>query len=458
MAPGGLTVCLIHPRVPARSAFEELGRSSLPPLGLLYLASALIRAGHRVQVLDLNLDHDPEAALRRVEQLRPQLVGLSTLAPAFYGVAALARELRRRLPAETTLVAGGADVTTRAGRYQDLQLFDALLLGEAEQTLPALCASWPEIRPARGVLPAGAEVTLALPPPVVPDEAPLPARHLLPLHRYRGGPAYKRQRLSTSVFTHRGCPYNCAFCEKGVHAGPMRFRSAGSILEEVRQVRRDHGIADIRFIDDVFLYDAEILDEFLELVLRSGERFRWMCTARVDLMDEAVLRKMHRAGCYRLEIGVESGSERVLRMVSKRITLADARAAIALTRRVGIESIANFILGFPTETEAEIQQTIAFALELDPDWAIFFDYYPLEGSRIARKYDLHWKPETDEYNRPEAIFSVSLAQLDQLVHEAYRRFYLNPRQVARKLTRVGSPWVLLDLARMAAAFGLQNLR
>jgi len=457
MGRDGLKIILLHPQVPTRTTFEKLGRSHLPPLGALYIAAALSRAGHQTAVHDLNLAHDLPALLDEVVRARPQLVGIGTLAPAFSNVAALARTLRQRLPPSTLLVAGGPDATTRPGRYLELSCFDAVLVGEAERTFVDLCDARPDIPVMPGVLTSDSG-HFDLPAPVVPNEAPFPARHLVPLKQYRGGPAYKRSRHSTSIFTHRGCPYNCSFCEKGVHTGPMRFRSADSIFEEVRRIRQDHGIHDIRFIDDVFMADLEILDDFLELVLRRGERFSWMCTGRVDLMEEQVLRKMRRAGCYRLEIGVESGSERVLKMINKRITTNDARQALQMVRRVGLEAIANFILGFPTETEAEIMQTIEFSLELDPDWAIFFDYYPLQGSRMARRYSLNWEADQSRYNRPDEIFNVSPQRLDELVSQAYRRFYLHPSQVARKLASLRSGWIMMELARMALAFSRQNLQ
>ena len=449
-----MNVTLIHPRVPAASTFERLGRSHIPPLGVLYLASALEREGHRVTVLDLNLDPAGHDFARRVASQRPDLVGMSSLAPAYGGASALALELRRVLPDGTGLVVGGADATTDPGRYVRLGCFDAVLVGEAEQTLPALCAAWPAVPHMAGIIPAGTDpASVARAPLVDPDAAPLPARHLLPMRRYRGGPAFKRGRHTTSVFSHRGCPYTCTFCEKGVHDGPMRYRSAEGILEEVRRIRRDQEIHDIRFIDDVFMVNRKVLESFLELVLSSGERFSWMCTARVDHLEEALLRRMRRAGCYRLEVGVESGSERILQMVSKRITPADIRHGFSAARRAGLELIANYILGFPTETEAEIQQTIDFSLELDAEWAMFFDYYPLDGSPMAHEWGLHWDPNHTQFNRPDGVFQVSPERLDALINQAYLRYYFRPAAIGRKLWTVRSPWIWWDLAKMAGSFG-----
>ena len=453
-----MKVTLIHPRVPASSTFERLGRSHIPPLGVLYLASALEHRGHQVSVLDLNLGDTEKDILQRVKRLSPDMVGMSSLAPAYQGAAALARELRRFLPDGVGLVAGGADATTNPGRYTRLGCFDAVLVGEAEHSLPDLLEAWPRVPDMAGVIPAGTDpATVARPPLVDPDTAPLPARHLVPVRDYRGGPAFKKGRHTTSIFSHRGCPYSCTFCEKGVHDGPMRYRGAESILEEVRQIRRDHDIHDIRFIDDVFMVNRKVLNSFLELVLSSGEDFSWMCTARVDHLEEPLLRRMKRAGCYRLEVGVESGSDRILKMVSKRITLDDIRHGFAAARRAGLELIANYILGFPTEIEAEIKQTIDFSLDLDADWSMFFDYYPLDGSPMAREFGLSWDPDHTQFNRPDGVFQISAARLDELINQAYLRYYFRPSAVARKLRTVRSPWIWLDLAKMAGSLGKQQL-
>lgn len=441
----GLRVVLIQPGAPVRNAFERQGRSNLPPLGLLYLAAALEQAGHQVRVIDLHLPGEDRSLVERVCAGAPQVVGLSTLAPALPLVQRLAHQLRRRLPRQTLLLAGGPDATTRPGLYADLGCFDAIMVGEAEQTLVQLCQAWPEVPRMRGVLVPGDPLDLLQRPAKVdPNAVPLPARHLLPLARYRGGPAFKRQRRSTSLFTHRGCSYSCTFCEKGVHDGPVRYRSAEGILEEVRRIQRDHGICDIRFIDDVFLLNQRRVHQFLDLVLSSGERFSWISTARADLLTEPLLWKLKRAGCYRLELGIESGSDRVLALVNKGMTRQQAVEALRMCRRVGMESITNFILGFPSESEDEIQQTVDFSLELDAEYAVYFTFVPFAGASIT-----HSLPAGAEAPAGGAAQQVSGAQLQRLVDQAYGRFYFRPLSAWRRLSRIRSGWILWDLARMA---------
>ena len=446
-----LRVALIQPAVPAGGLFERLGRSDLPPLGLLYLGAALRRAGHRVRVFDLNTVGSLSAMVSHMIHHRPHVVGIGTLAPSLPDVNDLADRLRDRLPASSRIVVGGADATARPLEYTGSGLFDAVLVGEAEQTLVDLCAAWPEVPALPGVIPRG-QHTCERATAVEPDRVPFPDRDLLPPRRYRGGPAYKRGHHTVSVFTHRGCPYHCTFCEQAVHTGPVRYRSAESVLEEVRQVRREFGIHDIRFVDDVMMARRSVMEEFAEAILLSGERFAWMCTGRVDLVDGALLRLMRRAGCYRIEYGIESGVDRVLELVRKGFDGRQVRRALDATRQAGIESIANFILGFPTETEAEMVATVDRALQLDPDYAVFFPFCPFPGSPMARQFALGWDPDQPAFRAPSPAYCVSNRRLMQLVETAYGRFYFRPRTVLRRALAIRSGWICADLAGMGAAY------
>ncbi len=445
----GLTVVLVHPGTPPADIFERLGRSDLPPLGILYVAAALIQAGHDVEVIDLNLATSGSDVVSRIVRSSPHVVGLGTIAPSEHDTLRLARRLREVMPADSLLIAGGADATIRTDHYTGAGLFDAVLVGEAEQTLPRMLEAWPDVPAMRGVIPAGStegEKADA----VNPDDSPFPARQLVPLRQYRGGPAYKRDRHSTSIFTHRGCPFQCSFCEKAVHEGPVRYRSVHGVLEEIRHIRRTFGIRDIRFIDDVLMARRDWFHEFLDAILASGERFRWLTTGRVDLVDDETLRKMRAAGCYRIEYGLESGSDRVLAMVDKGVTTATIRRAVEATRRAGIESIGNFILGFPTETEAEMLATLDLAVELDPDYAIFFPFCPYEGAEICEQFDLGWDPSMPVFRAASPAYLVTTERVLQLVDQAYTRFYFRSRGVGRRIRAMRSPWVAWDLARMGA--------
>jgi radical SAM superfamily enzyme YgiQ (UPF0313 family) len=440
-------IVLIQPDVPGSDAFDRLGRSHLPPLGLLYLAAALEKAGHRVRVFDLNLPQNLDEVLAHIRSTEVDLVGLGTLATAFDRVGELAKSIRYALDPKTRFVAGGADATVRPDAYLSSGHFDAVLVGEAEHTIVELVEALPDIPRIDGIaVPGGA---IVLPSKIEPDSAPFPARHLLPLKAYRGGPAYKRLRYSTGIFTHRGCPFQCAFCEKGVHDGPMRARSAASIFKEVQAIRAGSDIHDLRFVDDVLMANKKVLTELLDLVLRKNERFAWMCCGRADLMEPELLGLMARAGCYRIELGLETGDQELSDRIQKNITLDQGVQAARRAHDAGIEVVANFILGFPGETETQMRKTIDYSLKAAPDYAIYFLFQPFTGAMISRELNLEWDDQESAGRGESTEYQVPTSKVQALIDKAYRRFYFRVSYVARRLLAIKSPWLAIDLARLA---------
>lgn len=448
-------IALIHPGYSGLDLFDLTGRSHLPPLGVLYLAACLEKEGHEVLVFDMNLSEHRKRVLSEVCDFSPQLVGIGTLAASRDSCFEWAQLLRRKMGDRTKIIAGGADATVQPDPYLESSVFDAVLIGEAEETLTTLVENLPKITATKGVLVPG-EAKQDLPAKQDPDAVPFPARHLLPLKQYRGGPAYKKRRYSTSIFTHRGCPYNCRFCEKGVHEGPMRLRSAPSILEEVRQIGRDHDIHDLRFIDDVVMANPTVLREMIEGIRRRDLRFDWMCCGRTDLMDVELLRLMKQAGCYRIELGLESGDDQVLKRINKGTTTRQAIEAVRHAHDAGIEVIANFILGFPGESEELMLKTVEFSRRVAPDYAIYFLFQPFTGAPISRELNLPWDSEQPEGRGETGQYLVPTSHVEKIIYRAYRRFYFNPNTIWRRLRALKSGWILLDLAIMAVAHLFQR--
>lgn len=450
MADNKPRIALIHPAPTGGSTFEKVGRSDLPPLGILYLAAVLIEKGYKVQAYDLGLIGDPASLVRQVARFKPDIAAFSTLADTSDVVFDMVSQVRKEIPGIGKVIAGGPDATCRPDHYLGAELFDAVFIGEAEHTLPAFLENPADSDNAVGILIKTGDES-SLPAPTIPDEVPFPARHLLPLKKYRGGPAYKQQRYTTSVFSHRGCPYRCTFCEKSVHPGPVRFRSADSIFREIMGISKDFGINDVRFIDDVFTVRRDILEGFCDLVINSGQSLSWMCCGRVDLVKEDVLAKMKQAGCYRIEYGIESGADRVLAMVDKGADLRKTIEAIDMTRKAGIESIGNFILGFPTETEAEMKQTVAFSRNLDLDYAVYFLFTPFIGAPIQDQFTLQWDLKQEGARAPSDHYLVPTKRVLDLIDKAYSGFYFRPKVILKRIASIKSGWIIWDLAKMAAA-------
>ena len=228
----------------------------------------------------------------------------------------------------------------------------------------------------------------------------------------------------------------------------MVFKSAGRIAEEFSQCA-GLGIREIWVLDENFTVNRGRVLALSEEILRRGLRIPWSIKSRVDLVDAELLRALRRAGCYSIHFGVESGDEHMLRVIQKDITREQVRRAFRLSREAGLEVTAAFMLGFPGETREQIERTVDFALELEPNFAQFSIAIPLPGTELYRlglERGLfardHWREfarnPVPDFRPPGWHEIFSRPELDSLLELAYRKFYLRPRYVWRRVRSLHS--------------------
>jgi radical SAM superfamily enzyme YgiQ (UPF0313 family) len=164
----------------------------------------------------------------------------------------------------------------------------------------------------------------------------------------------------------------------------IRYHSVKRIIEEMEELIDKYGAKEIIFRDDTFTVNKKLIADLCNEMLRRGinKKISWMCMTRVNLVDEKLLRLMKKAGCWSIHFGVESGTQRLLDLIQKGITIAQIRTAFRLTRKVGIQTKAFFMLGLPTETVEESLATIRFAREIDPDGVQFTITVPYPGTKL----------------------------------------------------------------------------
>jgi len=431
------------------------------PLNLTSLAVYLERAGIETSILDLRTEPSPPAALEHaLARKRPALAGISAFSSEIVPATRMAADIKRIRP-ETTVIIGGYHATAEPEEtLRDGPAFDCLVHGEGEVTTLELARRLRDGRPAgaiRGVASRRSGGVVIHPArPLIRDLDSLPFTHRdkLRLSRYLPSPGTGNYlRLpSTGIMASRGCPYNCHYCSKGVWGTRIRFRSVQNVLAEIEHCRTRHGIRDFRFYDDALPLPQWDLKGFCAALLERSMDISWNCYSRVDLVDRETLQWMQRAGCYHVKYGIEFGTERSLKNANKRTTLQQAREAVRLTREAGIECKGNFILGIPGETEAECRATVRFAVELSPDLAAFYPFYPAPGSVYGKRL------------KKDPAFAATLlpeAERERLAREAYRAFYLRPAYVAQRLRRVRrypvrEIRVLASAARMMSAYAVRR--
>jgi anaerobic magnesium-protoporphyrin IX monomethyl ester cyclase len=377
---------------------------------------------------------------------------------------------------EAFVVFGGPHPTSLPEESATRPSVDVVVRGEGEETwLELLSRLASTQQPGAGMLQPIAGITyegkdghvISTPdrPPIPVEELngmSLPAWHLFKLERYTNLQPTVDQVVGTSlpILTSRGCPYRCSYCSQ---IGPRRWRarSVESVVAEWRWLVREQGVAEIGVLDDSFNIDRQrVLSICRRLVDEGLNHVPWIMIngIRANLADEEVLGAMKKAGCIRAAFGVESGNQAILdTVVDKHLTLEQVRSAFEAARAVGLETIGFFIVGLPGETEKTMDDTIRFACELDPVVANFSIATPFPGTQMYETVKAEGRILAETWD--DYVFFEGRARFEmpglpaELVErkwkEAYRRFYLRPKRIARTLARKETWLRLPRTARVA---------
>lgn len=441
----------------------------IPPLGLGYLASALRAAGHEPRVLDCprqGLDRD--AVAETLAGWQPGVVGFQTFTADLPVIRELCADARRLLPGAVLVLGGPHPSCLPEHCFRFIPEIDYAFLGEAERSLVRLVDDLAAGRPDPAAVPGLAwregDKVRANPPAWEKDLDALgrPAWDLIPPDRKNLSPhgAFVRRLPVAPLVTTRGCPFPCTFCAaRRISGKPVRKRSVEDILGEIRHLKETYGVREIHVEDDNFTFHRDFAEAFCQGLLDARLDVTWCCPngIRLDTLDEALVRLMRRSGCYSVAVGIESGSDRVLRLIRKQLDTREIRERLGLLHRAGIKTTGFFIIGLPGETEAEILETVRFAKSLPLDRAQFSTYLPLPGTDdfdawiAGRDLDtVDWKQfyTTEVVYAPEGI---TLARMATLQSKAFLSFYLRPRILWGILREVRSPRHFFHLLGRAAA-------
>ena len=411
-----LRVALIFPYFRTRAATEML----LPPLGLAALAGQLRGSGVEVRIFDGTFS-TPERECEALAAWRPDVAGITSMIGLSRNTFRIADSLRARLPG-CLRVAGGPMPTLYPARY--LPRFDAVFRGEADLSFPRFCRDLDRLHVGRDRL---AELPLASYeglfvdlPGVEVDNPPIHYREeeiaAFPLPD-RGGfdhPAYQEAWLdkdgsrTTSLLTTLGCPFGCDFCSKPIFGNLFRRRDLDAVFEEIAGIRA-MGYDRLWIADDSLTLSRRHLEEFCGRM--GGGDLSWSCLARVDGIGRTMAAHMKESGCYRVYLGLESGSQETLELMNKRLRVEESALTVRRYREAGIEVAAFFLVGYPAESLASIEETFRFALSLPFDEISFNVPFPLPGSRLFDR--VSGVDETLDWNQENEITFVYESGFDQ---------------------------------------------
>lgn len=421
-----------------------------PDPGILYLGTALKTKGYDVTVLDCPKEEMTFTGFRTyLESNHFDVVGFRCFSRDHNYVIKHLQLTRRILPEALTLVGGPHSSALPEYVMSSMPNLDFAWRAEAEEGLPVLLSAFErygrqipeaELKTIGGLVWRNGTGAAVLNPVCFSadlDSYGIPAWDLIKPETY---PGFIWDRFYPIVTT-RGCPYPCIYCNTPSLSGrKLRHRSVEHVLEELRSLKKDYGIGRFSIGDDEFTLDRPYVLRFCEALIGSGLNLRWDCPVgvRLDAVDTKLLQLMDKAGCESVAVGIESGSERVQRVIGKKITVQKIREqAKMIAGCSGIKITGFFMIGFPDETEEEILETIRLANELPLKRANFNVVIPVPGTAIfddairsgALSLDqINW----DTFTHDQVSFQrkhVSGKRLIELQRKAFFRFFARPHIV-----------------------------
>lgn len=418
--------------------YVDDNRGNIPPIGLLYLA-AMVQQKTRWNIAVCDM-----AAGDELVMAKPDIVGITATTFTLLDALDTAQQVKQKWP-DAKVILGGIHPTIYPMETVNLPWVDYVVTGEGEEVLPGLLN---EI--VKGTAP---KITRGNPPDI--EKLPIPARDLIRQTRYYS--SLGSSKYLATMFTSRGCPYQCLFCHRMTMGKTFRARAAAQVVNEFQDIA-GAGIHEVLIYDDTFTVNRQrVVDVCNELIdLRLGITFD--IRARVDNVDKELLHLLKLAGCNRIHYGVEASNDRILERLRKGITIKQVRQAFKLTKDTGIETLAYFIIGSPGETVEDILHTIDFAKELKPDYCHFAVMTPYPATPLYNEglreglYNDYWL-EFAKHPRPDFVApywpEIDREILRVLLNKAYSSFYWRLGKVTIELMKTKSIRQLAKKSRSA---------
>ena len=445
-----MKVLLINPPWITKGGIWQNVASCMPPFGLASIAAYLEKSDVSVEIIDADALKLTYAEIARMllaysaeQKSIPEYVGITSSTPTISSALNISKTVKNIFP-HTKIVLGGVHPSVMAGDVLKEESVDFIVRGEGEETFRDLVTgvdrkkiaglSYKEVKniihnPSRAVI---SDI----------NTLPFPAYHLLPMKKYFPARGSYRKLPALGMMTTRGCPGRCIFCLGSYLGQQVRSRSSEKIFEEMFLLQDKYGIKEIGFYDDVFTTKKENVRNLCKKIINEKMNISWSCFARVDFVDEELMRAMKAAGCHQIMYGIESGDEQILKNIHKKISLEKVKEIVGITKKIGIDVRAAFMLGNPGETKETMQKTIDYAINLAPDVAIFNITTPYPGSEMfgwAKENGLLLTENWDEYDLSRPIMnlpSVNPADIEKYYTLAYKKFYSRPDYLLKRIFKI----------------------
>lgn len=417
-----------------------------PHTGLAYIAGSLLDYGHEVKIFDFNLYNDDQKFIKELGDFDPGFIGINF-------VTSLVREADRilrivkKINKEIILIGGGPHCSSEPISSLKETLLDIAVIGEGDFTVLDIIdgKNFSEIK---GIAyKKDNEIFVNERRDYIKnlDVLPFPAYHLYELEKYQIPSVVARKKPVVWIETSRGCPFGCVYCNKTIFGRIFRVKSPERVIEEFVRVKK-LGVKEVHILDDTFTNDIARAKKICDLLIEKKVDMAW-CTAsgiRVDRVDLELLKKMKKAGCYRIHVGIESGNQEILNRIKKGINLEQVKSAVKWAKEAGLDVGGYFMIGLPGDTEDTMRQTIGFAKSLNLDLAKIAICIPLPATELFNDLDTRgliktydwvnfnfYTPASTIYNHENLSWEI----IQKYSNKFYREVYLNPWYILNRLKK-----------------------
>lgn len=413
-----------------------------PPLNLMYLAAALEKVSFSIKIIDDDLKHlGCEKVSKLASKLNPKIIGVTATTSTIKNALGYLEPIKRLLPNSLTVIGGPHATFMPIDTLNGSESLDVVVLGEGEETIVEIAEKYSngnreKLQDVNGIVykdENNVKINLTSPRSMIKDldSLPFPARHLVPFESYG---VSKDQ--TGGMITSRGCVFSCGYCSSSQIMGKkFRARSPENVVDEIEELLYGYQVRDIAFMDDTFMLNKRRVEKIADEIKSRGLDISFVASSRVDMVNKNLLEKLKASGLGTLYYGVESGSQHVLDLMKKGITLKQAENAVKLAKDVGINVLTSFILGFPGETGEDIDKTIDFSIKLDADYSQYSILTPFPGTPIYNELKEKELIDTENWDRYTVMKSIinyekiglSKKLVERKLAEAYVKFYIRPK-------------------------------
>ncbi|MFH1638671.1 MAG: radical SAM protein [Candidatus Woesearchaeota archaeon] len=457
-------IVFLNPPLSLDDLYNDLGEggSELPPLGITILAAVTRKKGHNTKIIDaLALKMNCNETAKAILKENPDYLAITSTTMSIYTAAAVAKRVKEKKKVKVIL--GGPHITAVPKETMErFKEFDIGVIGEGEDTLIELLDKGERKNVLGLIIRENNKLIFTGKRKYIKDldKLPFPAWDLLPnlVTYYQPAADSLNRSPATLLITSRGCTGQCLFCDRSVFGNLCRAHSADYVIKMIKHLQKEYGIKELFIEDDNFLLFKRRLKDICERIIEEKIDLTWSCMGRVDTLDPKMLKLLKKAGCWQINFGCESGSQKILDILNKEVKVEDIERAIRMTYKAGIKVKGLFMLGNFGETKETIKETLAFIKRV-PLTDFHMTYFtPMPGAEayeIADKYgefDKSWK-KVNMFNSANFIpKDLTKEELEYYYKKAWKAFYFRPRIILYYLTKLKDPLTRKKIIKGGIAF------